>query len=291
MKWKLSGNDVFTLGYGLHSQMQQLYQYYAHLPTASATVMHNYNMGFTKSHHVVGGYEHVFSKVLRVRTEVYYQYLFNVPIEIKAGSSFSLLNQGASFSRVFPDVLSNTGTGYNYGLELTIEKSFSDNFYVMATGSVFDSKAKGADGVYRNTDYNTRFAVNLLGGYEYKMGKYSTLIAGGKVTYAGGRLYSPPDVAASNALGDFVVIESQRNTLRMPDYFRADIKLGIRLNAKRYTHEIALDLVNILGTKNVLSLIYSPDLAAQGKDPFIRQYQLGFLPLFYYRLDFGSGKH
>jgi len=291
MKWKLSGADVFTLGYGLHSQMQPLYQYFAHLPTAPSSAMHNYNIGFTKSHHIVGGYEHLFSKVLRVRTELYYQYLFNVPIETKAGSSFSLLNQGASFSRVFPDALSNTGTGYNYGLELTIEKSFSNNFYVMATGSIFDSKAKGADGVYRNTDYNTRFAANLLGGYEYKLGMYSTLIAGGKITYAGGRLYSPPDVAASNALGDFVVIESQRNTLRMPDYFRADVKLGVRINAKRYTHEIALDLVNILGTKNVLSLIYSPDLAAQGKDPFIRQYQLGFLPLFYYRLDFGSGKH
>ena len=49
----------------------------------------------------------------------------------------------------------------------------------------------------------------------------------------------------------------------------------------------ALDLVNILGIKNLLSLTYSSDLAAQGAYPFIRQYQLGFLPLFYYRVDFG----
>jgi hypothetical protein len=66
--------------------------------------------------------------------------------------------------------------------------------------------------------------------------------------------------------------------------------LGTRINARRFTHEIAIDLVNILGNKNVLSMIYSPDLAAQGANPFIKQYQLGFLPLFYYRVDFGSGK-
>ena len=67
-----------------------------------------------------------------------------------------------------------------------------------------------------------------------------------------------------------------------------DIKLGVRINAKRLTHEIALDLVNILNTKNVLSNSYNYDLVSQGAYPFVTQYQLGFLPLFYYRIDFGT---
>jgi hypothetical protein len=280
-------NNVFTLGYGLHSQLQPLYQYFAVLPTNPTTAMHNYDVGFTRSHHTVAGYEHIFSRVLRLRSEVYYQYLYDVPIETRAGSSFSGLNQGSNFSRLFPDTLVNGGTGYNYGFELTIEKSFARNYYILLSGSVFDSKAKGNDGVYRNTDYNGRFAANLLTGYEYKLGKNSTLLTGLKITYAGGRLYSPPDVAASNAIGDLIVVDSLRNTLRFKDYFRTDIKLGVRINAKRLTHEIAIDLVNILNTKNVLSQSYNYDLAAQGAYPFITQYQLGFLPLFYYRVDFG----
>jgi hypothetical protein len=239
----------------------------------------------------VSGYEHGFSKALRMRTEAYYQYLYKVPIEIRPGSSFSALNQGASFGRTFPDTLKNAGTGYNYGLELTLEKPFSRGYYVLFTGSVFDSKAKGNDGVYRNTDYNTKYAVNVLGGYEYKLSKNSTLLTGGKVTFAGGRLYSPPNIAASNATGDFIVIDSLRNTLRFADYFRTDLKVGVRINAKKLTHEIAVDLVNIFGIKNVLSLTYSPDLAAQGLYPFIKTYQLGFLPLFYYRVDIATGKH
>jgi hypothetical protein len=290
LKYKMNNTNNFTLGYGLHSQMQQMYQYFSHLPQNTPSQLHNYDVGFTKSHHVVAGYDHRFSNVLRVGAEAYYQYLFNIPVETRAGSSFSGLNQGNSFVRTFPDTLQNTGKGYNYGLELTIEKQFSHGYYFLVTGSVFKSQAMGNDGVYRNTDYNTGFATNFLGGYEYKLSKNSTLISGLKVTYAGGQLYSPPDTAASNAIGDYVVIDSLRNTLRFPDYFRTDIKLGVRLNRKKVTHEIAFDLVNVFGTKNLLNLTYSSDLAAQGAYPFIKQYQLGFLPLFYYKLDFGVGK-
>lgn len=290
MKYIANATNIFTLGYGLHSQMQPLYQYFSVMPPRATTAMHNYYMDFTRSHHTVAGYEHIFSRVLRLRTEAYYQYLYNIPIETRIGSSFSGLNQGSNFSRLFPEGLVNKGTGYNYGLELTIEKTFSDNYYILFSGSVFDSKAKGNDGIYRNTDYNGRFATNLLTGYEYKLGKNSTLLTGVKITYAGGRLYSPPDVSASNAIGDLVVVDSLRNTLQFKNYFRADLKLGVRINARKVTHEIALDLVNILNTKNVLSQTYNHDLAMQGSYPFVMQNQLGFLPLFYYRIDFGIGR-
>jgi hypothetical protein len=94
-------------------------------------------------------------------------------------------------------------------------------------------------------------------------------------------------VAASNATGDFIVIDSLRNSERFANYFRMDLRLGVRVNRPRITHEIAIDLVNVFNTQNILNLTYSPDLAAQGKYPFLESYQLGFLPLFYYRVDFG----
>ncbi|GAA4460124.1 carboxypeptidase-like regulatory domain-containing protein [Nemorincola caseinilytica] len=286
MRWAASGKDIVTAGYGLHSQVQPLYQYFAHLPQDPPGIMQNYNVDFTRSHHFVAGYERILGPHLRLRTEAYGQYLYNVPIERRIGSSYSGLNQGSTFSRNFPDTMQNTGTGYNYGIEATLEKTFSKGFYLLLTGSAFDSKAAGNDGVYRNTDYNTQYAVNLLLGYEKKIGKYSTLTTGAKATTIGGKLYSPVDVAASNALGDIVVVDSQRNSLRFAPYYRVDLKLGIRINAKRLTHEIAVDLVNVANTKNILSLTYSSDLAAQGVAyPFYTQYQLGFLPIFYYRLD------
>ncbi len=285
LRWAIDNNNIVTLGYGLHSQMQPLYQYFA-LQNGETI---NKGVGFTRSHHLVAGYDRQVTKTLRLKAEVYGQYLFDVPVETRAGSSFSALDQGSTFSRDFPDTLRNSGTGYNYGIELTLEKRFSHGFYYMLSGTLFDSRAKGNDGIYHSTDFNTRHVLNVLGGYEHKLGLYSTLTTGAKITWIGGKLYSPVDTAASNALGDMVVKDAQRNTLHFPDYFRADLKLGVRFNSKKVTHEIAVDLVNVFNTQNVLSLTYSSELAANGNAfPFFTQYQLGFLPIFYYRLDFGS---
>jgi hypothetical protein len=292
MRWAVSNTDIITAGYGLHSEMQPLYQYFAHKPGSPADEMLNYNMGFTRSHHLVAAYEKAITEKISLRLETYGQYLYNVPIETRAGSSYSALDQGSGYSRYFPDTLKNAGTGYNYGLELTLEKKFGKGYYILLTGSVFDSKAKGNNNVYRNTDYNSHYAANLLAGYEHKMGKYSTLITGIKMTVIGGKPYSPINAAASDSLGDAVVVDNQRNTLTLPSYFRTDLKLGVRINSKRVTHEIALDLVNVFNTKNVLSYTYSYELYRQtsGAQPFYYQYQLGFLPIFYYKIDFGIGK-
>ena len=294
MRWALTNNDIITAGYGLHSEMQPLYQYFAHDPASPPSVMKNYNIGFTRSHHFVLGYDKVLSKDFRLRLETYYQYLFDVPIETKAGSSYSALDQGTGYSRYFPDTLKNAGTGYNYGLELTVEKTFSHGYYFLFTSSFFNSKAKGNDGVFRSTDYNTHYAFNLLGGYERKLGTYSTLITGAKITYIGGKLYSPVDDSATNKYGDVIIIESKRNTLQFKSYFRTDLKLGVRFNSKKVTHEIALDLVNIFNNKNISSVTYSYGAYQYGltqqkgnSGGFYYQYQLGFLPIFYYRLDFG----
>ena len=286
MRWTITGNDIITAGYGLHSEMQPLYQYFAHDTLSPPTVMKNYNIGFTRSHHFVLGYDKLLSKDFRLRVETYYQYLFDVPIETKTGSSYSALDQGTGYSRYFPDTLKNAGTGYNYGLELTLEKTFSHGYYFLFTGSLFDSKAKGNDGVYRPTDYDTHYALNLLGGYERKLGTYSTLITGAKITYIGGKLYSPVNDSATNKYGDVIIVENKRNTLQFNPYFRTDLKLGVRFNSKKVTHEIALDLVNIFNTKNVISADFT---FGQNGSPgtFYYQYQLGFLPIFYYRIDFG----
>jgi hypothetical protein len=284
VKYAPDDKNSFTAGYGLHSQMLQLYQYFAE---DTNHAMLNKQVGFMHSHHLVAGYDRVLTDVLRMKLEAYYQALYDVPVETRAGSSYSALDQGSGYSRDFPGQLANRGKGYNYGVELTLEKRFGHGYYALLSGSLFDSKAMGNDGVYRNTDYNSHFATNLLAGYEKKVGRYSTLITGVKVTYIGGKLYSPFDSLQSAKYNDAIVVDSQRNTLQFANYFRADVKLGVRFNSKKVTHELALDLVNVFNTRNILSATYSYGQGQLGKEPFYYQYQLGFLPIFYYRLDFG----
>lgn len=285
-KWNFKPNQKWFAGAGLHSQTQPFYTYTYHLKDAAGNkIYHNKHMGFSKSFHSAMGYEVNFGKGFQFKTEVYYQYLFEVPVTVQS-SSFSMINQGSGFARFFPDTLKNTGTGQNYGIELTMQKFFSKSFYVLATVSVYDSKYRGSDGILRNTSYNGLYTANVLAGKEFKIGTKHIIGIGAKVTVAGGKRYGYVDLTKTTAAREIIFSDSLFNERQFRDYFRADIKVSWKMNAKKVTHEIGLDFVNILNTKNILSLAYAPNLADPSKEPIAQKTQLGFLPLFYYRISF-----
>lgn len=283
VKWIVSGQHSLNAGFGMHSQIQPPYTYFYHLPNTE--ILHNKNMGFIKSNHYVIGHDYLPMENLRIKTEAYYQQLYNIPVE-KNSSSFSLVNLGSGFSRFFPGNLENTGTAENYGAELTIEKYFSKKFFFLLTASIYDSRYRGSDGVKRNTDFNGNYIFNFLSSREFRLGEKSSFSIGTKVTAAGNKRYSPVDTLATIRTADIQWVDSLRNTKQFKDYFRADIKLNYRINMKKVTHEVGFDLVNILGTKNVLKLSYAPNPSDPTAEPIQEEYQLGFLPIFYYKADF-----
>ncbi|MFT7591492.1 MAG: hypothetical protein ACI9UJ_001415, partial [bacterium] len=290
LKWRMKSNETLGFGYGMHSQIQPLYIYNTLFVDSFSHTSgsHNDEIGPTQSHHLVLSYEKVVKKNLRIRGELYYQKLYNVPVEM-ASSSFSLLNQGSGFERFFPGVLTNSGTGTNQGIEVTVEKFFTKNYYFMATGSLYDSKYKGSDGVERNTDFNGNYIFNFLGGYEYKLGKKqkNALILGMKYTVGGGKRFSPIDTAATKLDGASVILDgSRRNIYQFEDYSRLDFKIGLRMNTKKTTHEISIDIANILDTQNVLKESYIDDPENPGSKIFAKEYQLGRLPNFWYKFNF-----
>jgi hypothetical protein len=289
-KWEMTPKKSLSFGYGLHSRLQPFYIYFYQKKDANGNLYrHNENMDFTRSHHFVLSYDQSVTKELRVKTEVYYQYIFNVPVELTHQSSFSLLNMGSGFERFFPDELTNTGTGENYGIELTVERTFHKNYFVLLTGSLFESKYRGSDGVLRNTDFNGNFATRMMAGMEKPIGKGNTsLNLGGGITYAGGRRYSPVNLDSSLKSADVVFIDDQRNTLQFKDFFRVDLRIGFKVEAKKVTHEFVLDIINLLDTRNILMLSYDPDIALlnPGANPVREEPQLGRLPVFFYKIHF-----
>jgi hypothetical protein len=287
LRWNLKENQSLNIAAGLHSQMQPYYIYFHQVPFDWDVYMHNLSQDFTRSIHFVLGYDYSFKQNSRLKIETYYMHLYDVPVS-EGRSSYSVLNEGAVFSRFFPPQLTNKGTGKNYGLEFTYEKFFSKTYFLLFTSSLYDSKYRGSDGVERNTAFNGNYAANLLGGKEFAISKNKNTVfsTGLKITYAGGLRYTPVDTAASNAAGEIVEMDDLRNTKQFKDYFRLDLKLGIKINAKKITHEIAFDLVNLLNTKNILKLTYFYDPSHPQEEPIKEIYQLGFLPLFYYKIDF-----
>jgi hypothetical protein len=285
LKWNINPRQSIGLGTGVHSQLQPSYIPLHQIYYNGQAVRHNQNIGFSRSNHYVLTYDYSLGKSTRLRAETYYQQLYNIPVEVRT-SAYSIINQGVGFQRFFPDSLQNTGTGTNKGVELTVEKFFSKSFFFLATASIFDSKYRGSDGIERNTDFNGRFASNLLIGKDFKAGNNSVLSLSSKTTWAGGRRHTPVDFAASELANEAVFIDDLTNTLQFRNYFRQDLRISYRINSNKVTHEIALDLINVLGVKNVLALSYSPNPDNPTANPMVEQYQLGFLPLFYYKIDF-----
>lgn len=288
LKYRPSGRDTWSFGAGLHSQIQPTYLYYYGDANDAAgnPILENLDMGFTRSVQVVGGYQRMLKPHIRLKTEIYYQYLFEVPVDQTISSSFSLVNTGAGFSRFFPLALQNTGTGRNFGAEVTLEHFFNKGILFLVTGSVFEAKYRGSDLVWRDTDFNGNYVFNALMTKEWKFAGRKTFALGGKVTTAGGRRYGPVDMEESERQKEVVYESETRNSQQFHPYFRADLKINYRVNRPKVTHEVGIDLVNIFGTENVLQLTWAPNQFDPTASPVREEYQLGFLPIFYYRIDF-----
>ena len=285
MTYQLSPKDKIALGLGLHSQIQSPYLYYYGNKIKNGKVFQeNIGMGLTKSKHVVLSYDRALSANMRMKMETYYQQLTDIPVQINE-TSFSMINAGSGFSRLFSDtLLVNEGVGRNYGFELTIEKAFSRRYYYLITGSIFDSKYKGSDNVWRNTTFNGQYALNALLAKEFLIKGSNTLNVGAKFTYAGGRWYGYPDLAQSTDNQEVIFEDRTFNTRKFRDYYRLDLKINYKWNRPKVTHEFALDIVNLLSTKNILKLSWAPDHPSG--NPIQEEYQLGLLPVFYYKIDF-----
>ncbi len=275
LQYTLSPRQSLGLGYGLHSQAQDVYLYAVQTPGKNGPTLTNRDLGFTRSHHLVLTYQNLLTRNLSLKIEPYYQAIFDAPVERHA-SSFSTLNVGNSFGPTDKDSLVNKGTGRNVGIELTLERSFNRGYYFLVTTSLFDSKYKGSDGVERNTAFNTGYVLNGLLGKEIKVGRKQTNVFGVnlRASTVGGKYVSPIDPEKSRARGVAIYDENRTNSVQQDPYFRADLRLSYRKEYRRSTLEVAVDLQNVTGNQNVFQQTYNRRL-----NRLTTEYQQGFFPV------------
>jgi hypothetical protein len=282
LRWKFTEKQSLSLGYGLHSQIQpkSTYFYETYNPEEDRYESSNENVKSTKSNHFVLGYDFLVNSDFRVKAESYYQYLYHIPVTASF-PEFSMVNAGDFFGIPLEDSLVNKGTGNNWGLELTIEKFLSKGYYVLFTASLFDSKYKGYDGIKRNTAFNGNYVLNMLAGYEHNIAKKTMITLDIKTVWAGGRRYVPVNFEESSRTGTEVRNWNMAYEDKYDDYFRTDVRVGIKWNSKRISQEWGIDLQNIAGYRSVFMEGY--DIEA-GENYTV--YQQGFLPMFLYRIQF-----
>ena len=274
LRYAVNARHAFSIGYGLHHQAQNIYSYSIQTYTPNGIAYTNKNLGFTRSQHFVATYDWNVTSNLRIKAEVYYQYLNKVPVEVMP-SSFSALNTGVDFGIPDRDSLVNKGKGRNYGLELTAERFFNKGFYFLITGSLFQSRYIGSDGVERNTAFNTGYVLNALAGKEFRLGKKGSVFALNlKGCTVGGRYLTPVDIARSQAEDKNVYREDLAYTERQSPYLRIDLKLAYRKEFRKSTLEVAVDLQNLTNHQNIFQQYYD-----NRTNKVVKSYQQGFFPV------------
>ncbi|MFZ9453806.1 MAG: TonB-dependent receptor, partial [Bacteroidia bacterium] len=239
---------------GLHSQTQPYYMYFS---TTNFGALTNTSLDFTKALHVVLSHDFNLKSIWHFKSEAYYQYLYKVPVTYSA-SSFSALNLGADFLSPNITGLTNSGSGLNYGIEFTIERYFNAKYYILTTGSFFNSRYCGSDAIWRNTAFNGNYVINGLGGKEFQLTPAVSVIVDFKSTWAGGKRFTPIDLEKSRAQKKEIRFTDKAFSEQYPNYFRLDIRPGIRINKKHVTHELQIDFQNITQHDNVFQQTYNP---------------------------------
>ncbi len=289
---KLPADQQLSFGAGIYSRLEPLSYYFAKGNEAGQAVggttgQSDANLSSqlepTKSAQAVLGYEKLFGGNLKFKTEVYYQHLYGVPVSSDPSVNFSLLNvsdNSAVFSSAYRSLV-NEGTGKNYGVEFSLEKSLSRGYYFMVTSSLFDSKFKALSKQEFNTAFNTRYVGNLLFGKEWMTRKNNLFGLNGKLIYAGGRRYTPVLVEESMRLDEEVIDQDKINTLKAEPYVRVDFSASYRINGKRVSHMILMDIQNLLNKENTVGMHYNPS-----KRVIEASTWGGIIPTVNYRIEF-----
>jgi hypothetical protein len=253
-RYTLKNGATINAGYGRHSRMEHISTYFTRVEDTNGEIIEpNKKLKLLKAGHYVIGYEKRLTPNLTGRIETYYQNLGDLPVNV-SGDYYSTINETSGFYDI---ALNNQGKGKNYGVELSLERYFVNNFYYLFTGSVYQSKYRTADGKERNSAYNGNYAFNFLAGKEFvNLGrnKNKTVGLNAKFFYVGARKFIPlmrdeqGNVILNPSSGNYYDT-SKAYEYGLDDVFQINFSASLKINKQKLTHEFALDIINANNTK------------------------------------------
>lgn len=274
LRFTVHPQHVVSVGYGMHSHPEELKMYFMELNGERP----NTSLRLSKAHHFVLGYDWRISKNWRFKAEGYYQHLYDIPGE--EGTSYSLINYKQDY--MLRKKLLNNTVGRNYGVDLTLEKFLSNNYYFLATASFFDAKYKAGDNVWHNTRYNKGYVTNLLFGRErfFKNNKRA-LDYNIRLNLTGGERYSPVLEKESIEQQMIITDETRAFSMQHDPIFYADFTINYRINHKHSSSQISLQVKNIFAASTVENFNYN------FKTNSVQLYTNKFvLPVINYKIEF-----
>lgn len=271
VQWNINPRHTLSAGFGIHSRKESMTLYTGDYTLPDGSVINpNMDLELSKARHYVLGYNYRIGKNMHLRTEAYYQDLYDIPAH-PFPPYFSTQNFDYGFEG---NILTNYGSGYNTGIEVSVERYMINGFHFLINGTIYDSKYKNKLGEYLNTKYNGSYASNALIGKEFKIGrdKQHTLGISSRYIFSGGMRYLPIDEEASIASGSTVRYWDDGFSEKLSDYFRIDLMIKFRRNRSRYAGEWSIDMLNVMNRQNQLGEYWNSsthEFRAEMQNPFI----------------------
>jgi hypothetical protein len=170
----------------------------------------------------------------------------------------------------------NTGTGYARGTEFFLRQPPTDRFFGWIAYSLSASQRQDAPG---ETPYPFEFdepnVFTAVGNYKLSPG----WDIGVKILYSTGHPYTPVESAGTTVVNSngqpttiYVPVYAPTDSARLPDYRRVDFSTSFKTVYDTWEWKVYLDIVNLLGTQNVLGYQYNSSYTqktAQDDLPFL----------------------
>lgn len=286
VQYRINKKLKVTGSVGMHSRPEHLALYlFKTNNEGQQGARPNKHLALTKAWHYVAAVDYKMNNNMRIKTEAYYQSLFDVPISTVSGSTVSILNTSNYWDAIFngdTTHLQNGGKGRNVGVDITIERFFNKNYYYLVTATLFNSSYKTKTEEWYDTKYNGNYQFNLLGGKEFILKDKNKKIGfNGKVNVFGGHRYTPILLSESIRENRQVLDETNPYGAQTPTYYRFDVGVSFKVNKAKTTHTVLLDIQNVSSRQNVGGVYYDD------REQEIEEWTMtGLFPFFNYRIEF-----
>ncbi|MFM7709324.1 MAG: TonB-dependent receptor [Ferruginibacter sp.] len=200
---------------------------------------------YIQSTHLVTGIEYLPNLNTRFTLEGFYKKYANYPISILDG--ISLANKGTEFGAIGNEPVTQNGKGRAFGFELFAQQKLTKRLFGVFSYTFFNSEFTGVSGIYQPASWDNRHLISFTGGYKLNRNWEIGL----KFRYQGAAPYTPFDATSSQlnylSQGVGVFDYSKVNSLRLPAFHAADLRIDKKWNFRKQTIDLFLDIQNLYG--------------------------------------------
>ncbi len=184
--------------------------------------------------------------------------------------------------------LVSSGSSQSRGVEAVLRAHWRSRMELLLSGARSQTTYRALDGIRRSGNYDIPMVVNAMSNLRLPLKMQADL----RETATSGRLYTPFDLADSNAQARGIYDLTRINALRSPLYNRLDIELERNFHARRGVFNVHAGMENVFNRGNFMGFAWLSQCekgwgcSNSSGQPYSKVDQMGRYPVFSVRWEF-----